>query len=144
MIVRALAVLIVSLLLAAACADDDSNGDANGTGTPGPSVCDEADDLQQSVDELTQLDIIATGTNGLNAAIDQVRSDAESLTMLAGTDVADEAAVLTNAIEQADETLSTLDDEESLLAATAEVGVVIAIVATAADELVTALSFECG
>ncbi len=140
MIIRLTVVLAVSLIVAAACSD----GDGNSNGTAPPSVCDQADNLQQSVDELAQLDVIAAGTNGLNAAIDQVKVDVESLTVLVGADVADEAAVLTDAIDQADETFSTLEDQESLLAATAEVGLVIAQVATAADDLVRALSFECG
>ena len=142
MIIRVIVVLAVSLIVAAACSDGDSNGDGNGTAVP--SVCDQADNLQQSVDELAQLDVIAAGTNGLTAAMEQVRSDAESLTVLVGTEVADDAAVLTDAIEQADETFSTLEDQESLLAATAEVGLVIAQVAIAADGLKEALSFECG
>ena len=142
MIIRVIAVLAGALIVAAACSDDDSNGDANGTAVP--SVCDEADTLQQSVEELAQLDVIAAGTNGLNAAVDQVRVDVESLSALVGTEVAPEAAALTDAIDQADETFSTLEDQESLLAATAEVALVIVQVATAADNLVTALSFECG
>ena len=142
MIIRVIVVLAVSLIVAAACSDDDSNGDANGTAAP--SVCDQADTLQQSVDELAQLDVIAAGTNGLNAAVDQVRVDVESLSALVGTETADEAAALTDAIDQADETFSTLEDQESLLAATADVALVIAQVATAANEVVEALSFECG
>ena len=142
MIVRVIVILAGALIVAAACSDGDSNGDGNGTAVP--SVCDQADNLQQSVDELAQLDVIAAGTNGLTAAMEQVRSDAESLTVLVGTDVADDAAVLTDAIEQADETFSTLEDQESLLAATADVALVIVQVATAADGLKEALSFECG
>ncbi len=142
MIIRVIVVFAVSLIVAAACSNGDSNGDANGTAAP--SVCDEADTLQQSVDDLAQLDVIAAGSDGLNAAIDQVRSDVESLSVLVGTDVADEAAVLTDAVEQADETFSTLEDQESLLAATADVALVIVQVATAADGLKEALSFECG
>ncbi len=142
MIIRVIAVLAGALIVAAACSDDDSNGDANGTAVP--SVCDEADTLQQSVEQLAQLDVIAAGTNGLNAAVDQVRVDVESLSALVGTEVAPEAAALTDAIEQADETFSTLEDQESLLAAAAEVGLVIAQVATAANDVVEALAFECG
>ena len=142
MILRVIAVLAGAIIVAAACSDGDSNGDGNGTAAP--SVCDQADTLQQSVDELAQLDVIAVGQNGLNAAIDQVRSDVESLSVLVSTEVAGDAAVLTDAVEQADETFSTLEDQESLLAATAEVGLVIAQVATAADGLKEALSFECG
>ena len=142
MILRVIAVLAGALIVAAACSDGDSNGDGNGTAAP--SVCDEADTLQQSVDELAQLDVIAAGTDGLNAAVDQVRVDVESLSALVGTETADEAAALTDAIDQADETFSTLEDQESLLAATADVALVIAQVATAANEVVQALSFECG
>lgn len=141
MIIRVIVVLAVSLFVAAACSDGDSNGDGNGTAAP--SVCDQADTLQQSVDELAQLDVIAVGLDGLNAAVDQVTVDLESLSVLVGTETADEAAALKDAIERADETFSTLEDQESLLAATADVGLVIAQVATAADGLKEALSFEC-
>ena len=142
MIIRVIVVLAVSLIVAAACSDDDSNGDGNGTAVP--SVCDQADTLQQSVDELAQLDVIAVGLDGLNAAVDQVTVDLESLSVLVGTETADEAAALTDAIDQADEAFSTLEDQESLLAATADVALVILQVATAANEVVEALSFECG
>ncbi len=141
MIVRIIVVLAGALIVAAACSDGDSNGDGNGTAAP--SVCDQADTLQQSVDELAQLDVIATGLNGLNAAVDQVTVDVESLSVLVGTETADEAAALKDAIEQADETFSTLKDQESLTAAAAEVGLAITQVALAADGLKEALSFEC-
>ena len=140
MIIRVIVVLAVSLVVAAACSD----GDSNGNGAAAPSVCDQADTLRQSVDELAQIDVIAVGLDGLNAAVDQVTVDLESLSVLVGTETADEAAALKDAIEQADETFSTLEDQESLLAATADVGLVIAQVATAADGLKEALSFECG
>lgn len=142
MVIRIIVVLIVSLFAVAACGDDDDTSDVGGV--PTPSVCDERDTLQQSVEDLAQLDVIAVGTNGLNAAIAQVRSDAESLATLVSTDVADEAAALTAAIELADATFSTLDDQESLLAATAEVALAIASVAITGDDLVMALSMECG
>ncbi len=142
MMIRVIVVLTGALFVAAACTSGNGNG--NGNGTAVPAVCDRADNLQQSVDELAQLDVIAVGQNGLNAAFEQVRSEAESLSVLVGTEVADDAAVLTDALEQADETFSTLEDQESLLAATADVGLVIAQVATAADGLKEALSFECG
>ena len=142
MAVRVIVVLIASLFLAAACSDDDDNsGDSNST--PSPSVCDQADNVEQSVTNLVQLDVVAVGSNGLDAAVDEVKSDVESLAAVVGTDVSTETAALSNAIEQADETFSSLDDS-SLLAATADVALAIAVVATAADDLATALSFECG
>ena len=143
MVIRVIGVLIVSLFVAAACSDDDSNGDGVGNGTATPSVCDERDTLRQSVEDLAQLDVIAVGTNGLNAATERVKSDAQSLATLVSADVADEADALAVAIELADATFSTLDDQESLLAATAKVALAIASVAVTGDDLVRALSFEC-
>ena len=135
-----LALVLSALFVAAACGDDDSDGESNGATA---SVCDERETLQQSVDDLAQLDVIAVGTDGLKAASEQVRTDAESLATRVGTEVADEAAALTTAIKLADSTFSTLDDQESLLAATAEVALVIASVAVTGDDLIKALSFEC-
>ncbi len=141
MVIRLIAVLIVSLFAAAACGDDDSSSDVGGT--PTPSVCDERNALQQSVEDLAQLNVIAVGTDGLNAATERVKSDAQNLATVVSADVADEAAALTAAIELADATFSTLDDQESLLAATAEVALAIASVAVTGDDLVKALSTEC-
>ncbi len=141
MVIRVIVVLIVALFVAAACSDDDSDGD--GSGTPAPSICDERNTLQQSVEDLAQLDVIAVGTDGLNAATERVKSDAQSLATLVSADVADEAAALNAAIELADATFSTLDDQESLLAATAEVALAIASVAVTGDDLLSALSVEC-
>ena len=132
-------VSLASLFLAAACSDDDDSDS-----TPTPSVCDQANALEQSVNELTQLDVAAVGSDGLDAAIDQVKSDGEALAATTATDVSAETTALTNAIEQADETFSSLD-EASLLGSIADVTLAIAGVATATDNLVNALSsFDCG
>ena len=135
-------VLLASLLLATACSDDDDSGDGNTT--PSPSVCDQADALEQSVDDLVRLDVVAVGSDGLDAAIDQVKSDVESLAVTASDDVSAETTALTNSIDQADESFSSLD-EASLLASVADVTLAVAGVATATDNLVSALSsFDCG
>lgn len=139
MVVRLIVVMVVALFVAAACSDDDSNDD---DGAAASTVCGERANLQQSISDLSDLGVVAEGTNGLNAAVDDVKSDAESLAAVVSGDVADEAEALTDAIDLADETFSTLDDE-SLLTATAEVALAIGNVAIAADELITALAVEC-
>ncbi len=142
MVIRVIVVLIVALLasVAAACGDDDDSSDT-GT-TPTPSVCDQRDNLDQSVNDLVELDVIAGGTDSLNAAIERVESDVESLAAVTSSEVEAEVDDLNDAIERADETFSNLDDE-SLLAATAQVALTIADVAIAGEALVTALAVEC-
>ncbi|MCI0820526.1 MAG: hypothetical protein J4O12_09595 [Chloroflexi bacterium] len=135
-------VLIVALLasVAAACGDDDDSSDTGGASTP--SVCDQRDSLNQSVNDLTELDVIAGGTDSLNAAVDRVESDLDSLAATTSSEVQAEVDDLNDAIDRAEETFADLDDE-SLLAATAEVAVTVLDVTIAADALVTALAIEC-
>ncbi len=142
MVIRVIVVLIVALLasVAAACGDDDDSSDTGSTSTP--SVCDQRDNLDQSVNDLAELDVIAGGTDSLNAAIARVESDVESLAAVSSSEVEAEVDALNDAIELADETFSTLNDE-SLLAATAQVALAIANVAIAGEALVTALAVEC-
>ncbi|MCI0833036.1 MAG: hypothetical protein J4N72_10390, partial [Chloroflexi bacterium] len=80
-------VLIVALLasVAAACGDDDDSSDTGGASTP--SVCDQRDSLNQSVNDLTELDVIAGGTDSLNAAVDRVESDLDSLAATTSSEV---------------------------------------------------------
>ncbi len=142
MVIRVIVVLIVALLasVAAACGDDDDSSDTGSTSTP--SVCDQRDNLNQSVNDLADLDVIAGGTDSLNAAIERVESDVESLAAVTSSEVEAEVDDLNDAIDRADETFSDLDDE-SLLAATAQVALTIADVAIAGEALVTALAVEC-
>jgi len=142
MVIRVIVVLIVALLasVAAACGDDDSSSDTGDTSTA--SVCDQRDNLNQSVNDLADLDVIAGGTDSLNAAVDRVESDLDSLAAVTSSEVQAEVDDLNEAIDRADETFSNLDDE-SLLAATAEVALTIADVAIAGEALVTALAVEC-
>ena len=142
MVIRVIVVLIVALLasVAAACGDDDDSSDTGGASTP--SVCDQRDNLNESVNDLAGLDVISGGTDSLNAAIERVESDVESLAAVTSSEVQAEVDDLNAAIERADETFSDLDDE-SLLAATAQVALTIADVAIAGEALVTALAVEC-
>ncbi|MCH7699880.1 MAG: hypothetical protein IH865_13165 [Chloroflexi bacterium] len=142
MVIRVIVVLIVALLasVAAACGDDDGSSDTGSTSTP--SVCDQRDNLNQSVNDLAQLDVIAGGTDSLNAAIERVESDVDSLAAVTSSEVQAEVDALNDAIDRAEETFANLDDE-SLLAATAQVALTIADVAIAGEALVTALAVEC-
>ena len=143
MVIRVIVVLIVALLasVAAACGDDDDSSSDTG-GTSAPSVCDQRDNLNQSVNDLADLDVIAGGTDSLNAAVDRVESDLDSLAATTSSEVQAEVDDLNEAIDRADETFSNLDDE-SLLAAMAEEALTISGVAIAGEALVTALAVEC-
>jgi DNA repair ATPase RecN len=132
-----LAVAFVALGIAG-CSDDDDD-----SATPTPSVCEQADTLEQSVEDLTSLDVIASGTDGLTAAVDQVRTDAEALKQTASDAIAPEVDALTTAIDDARETVSSLDSDASLSSRIAEIESALEGIATAADNLKDALDQEC-
>jgi DNA repair ATPase RecN len=128
----------LAVAMTAACGGDDE-GDA----TPTPSVCDQADNVQQSVEDLANLDVIASGTDGLTAAVDEVRTEVEALRQTLSDDVRPEAEALETAVTDARETLSSIDSDARLSERIAAVEEAIGGIATAAANLRTALDQEC-
>jgi hypothetical protein len=127
------------LLVVGACSDDDDDSDA----TPTPSVCDQRDTLEQSVEDLTNLDVIATGTDGLTAAVDEVKADAEALKQTASDAVAPDVDALTTAIDDGKETIDNIDSDAALSMRIADVETALGGIATAWTNLKTTIDNEC-
>jgi len=134
--IGAVAVLALGV---AACSDDDDDNDA----TPTPSVCDQAETLQSSVADLASLDVISSGTSGLTAAVDQVKTDAEALKTTASDAIAPDVDALQTAIDDAKDTLSNIDSDASLSAKIADVETALTGIATAAADLKDSIDTEC-
>ena len=131
------AVALLALGIAGCSDDDDSNA------TPTPSVCDQAETLQSSVAELASLDVISSGTSGLTAAVDQVKTDAEALKQTTSDAIAPDVDALQTAIDDAKETLSNIDSAASLSARIADVETALTGIATAAADLKDSIDSEC-
>jgi hypothetical protein len=126
-------------MLAIACGDDDGEGDA----TPTPSVCDAEEAFQQSVTDLTDINVVSEGTNALNAAVANVKTELDDLKTAVGSGVADEVDDLETAVSDAEDTLSGIDNDATLNEKIDDVQSAFTGVATAAAALKDALSQEC-
>jgi outer membrane murein-binding lipoprotein Lpp len=133
------AVAVLALGVAGCSDDDDDSSDA----TPTPSVCDQADTLEQSVEDLANLDVISSGTDGLTSAVDQVKTDAEALRQTVSADIEPEVDALTTVIDDAQNTLSNIDSDAKLSEKIADVEAAFTGIATAAMDLKSALDNEC-
>lgn len=131
-------VIAAVVVLAVACSGDDES-DA----TPTPSVCDQADAVRQSVESLADLNVIASGTDGLTAAVDDVRTEVQALRQTVSDDVRPEAEALETAVDDAKETLSNIDSNAKLSARIADVETALGGIAIAAADLANALNNEC-
>jgi hypothetical protein len=93
------AVLVVGTAGLAACGDDESAQD---------DYCAAGEALQSSLTSLAELDLVAVGTDGLEAAVGEVRGDLADLRSTASDAVADDVEVLDASIADLDTALSDL------------------------------------
>ena len=137
--------LAALLAFAAACGDDDDDdgGDNGGDDTgSADTVCQEKEELDSAVASLTDVDVIAEGTEALNASLANVRTSLDNLGDSVSDEVADEVEGMETAVDDAEEILSDLDDA-SLNEQIDAVQSALTGVATASVALGTALQEDC-
>ena len=113
----ALALGLAAVAIVGACSTPAASAPAasvpavSSPGAPaGDTVCADADALRSAVDELRALDVAAVGTNGLNAAVDDVQEAAAALRTSVGSEFSQEVgsvetsvAALRTAVQQVPE-----------------------------------------
>ena len=132
-------VLVVLALLVAACGDDSSSSDDT---TSEEAFCASGEQFESDVAALTDMDIVADGTDAVSSAFDTIRDDTDAL-VATGQDVASDDI---NDIEAAvDQLGAALDDlSGDLTAANAsEVLDAVTNISTAAQSLQTTLTETC-
>jgi hypothetical protein len=131
-------VLAAILAITAACNnDDDDDTDASTSATA--SVCDQVDAVDSAVTDLTDIDVLAEGTDALNASVANVQSELDQLKTVVSDDVQDEVDALDTALSDADDLLSGIGDDATLNEKIDDVQAAFTGVATASAALVTAL-----
>lgn len=128
-----LAGLLGGVLLLTACGDDESAQDR---------YCNAGEDLQDSVAALTDVDLIAEGTDGLDSALDAITDDLDTLKDAATDTAADDVDAVEAAVSDFGDALSSLGGE---LSSENVDGVVTAVesMASAVNGLATTLT-DCG
>lgn len=153
--VRAVVVVAAAVLtmgLVAGCGDDEDeqtsteetsteeSGSAEGSSEE--AFCAAGDSLESNVEGLGDIDIVAEGTDALDAQFDAIKSDLEDLRS-SGSDVAaEEIAALETAVDQLEVDLDALGDDVSAEGASA-VGDSVNSVATAARAVRDRLDATC-
>ena len=128
---RLLAVACLGVLALGACgSDEESTQD---------QYCQAGDDLKSSLASLVDLDLIASGTDGLNEAIDQIGDDVDALRDNASDAAADDVAALEAAVDALGESVSSLGGDLSTDNLTA-VRDAIAEVSASAQAVISTLS----
>jgi hypothetical protein len=94
--------------------------------------CDAGESVRSSLASLTDLDLIAEGTDGLNSAVGDVRSDLNELSDAATDAAADEVDTLEDAVEGLEQAISDLSGGVSTDDAAA-LGTAIQGIGTAAE-----------
>ncbi len=126
------AVMLVAAVVAAGCGSDDDESAQD-------RYCAAGESFESSLDELAGLDLVAEGTDGLNAAVDQVQSNLDDLRDSASDAAADEVGALEQAVDDLNESISTLGGDLTSDNASA-VGTAIDNVSAAAQSVLDTLS----
>jgi hypothetical protein len=136
------AVVAAACLLLAACGSGDTEPVSAPTGSPtategqtgaaaategqtgaaAADVCAARDDLRESVDALAEVDVVAGGTDAVEAALGEFRADLADVRAAAGSDVQDEVTALEESLDGLEAALADTDGPAGqLLTAVAEV-----------------------
>ena len=124
--------MLASVLVVAGCGSDDDESAQD-------QYCAAGESLETSLDELADLDLVAEGTDGVTAAVDQVQSDLDDLRDSASDAAADEVGALEQAVDGLNDAISTLGGDLTSDNASA-VGSAIEDVAAAAQSVLDTLS----
>jgi hypothetical protein len=124
---RVLAGAVAALLALGACGDDDDGGQAaNSTTTAeatttsaGEALCAAIDNAEQDIGALGDIDVLAEGTDAVEASLTTIREDLAELKELAPDTAPDESEAFDSALSSLDDAISALGDE-SLTAASAQ------------------------
>jgi len=101
-------VALVGLLAVFGCGSDDSEPSAE------EQFCSASDDLRASVSALTELDLLAEGTDGVGSALDEIEAAAGELTDSAPAAAEEEVTALETAVDGLGTALSDLGGDLSV------------------------------
>lgn len=135
--VIAIAAAVLMMGLVAACGDEEDE-----EASSEEAFCAAGDSLENNIAGLSDIDIIAGGTNALDAQFDAIKSDVEDLRTSGGEVAADEIAALEAAVDQLEADLGALGDDVTAEGA-GTVGDSVNSVVTAAQAVNDRLDATC-
>ena len=117
--IRAVAATFAVALLLAACSDDSDSSSSTTeapatTAAPTTTVadtCADSEALQTSVAALQDVDVVAEGTDGLTAAVDQVKTDLEAFGSSAGEELQPDVEALQTSVDSLETAIAGFDTD---------------------------------
>jgi hypothetical protein len=111
---RAVVACVALGVLMVSCGDDDSS-----SSTTVADVCADREALRSSVAALKDLDVVAEGTNGVNAAVADVKEDLTALQSSAGDELQPQVQAVQDAADELETAAADLDSGGASAALTA-------------------------
>jgi hypothetical protein len=112
---RALAGVLAILLALSACGDDDGDQAASSTTTaesattsPDDALCRTIDEVEQDIRALGDIDVLAEGTDAVEARLTSIREDLTEIKELAPDTAPDEAEAFDNALASLDDAIAAV------------------------------------
>ena len=136
--VVALPLMVILALAAAGCSDD--NG---GTPTAATSGCDEVNALQDSLTSLTEVDLVNDGTDALQSAVSDVKTDLDAAVSAVGAELEPVVDEVQTAFSDLESALEGVSSAGGLGAAATEIGNAVAELGTALTGLTSEISETC-
>ena len=127
----AITALVALALLVAGCGGDDK-----------PGYCSDVDDLEQSVKDLGDVDVVAGGTDAVTQALDEVEGNARAAVNAAKDDFPDQTAGINESISRLKTSAGQLAESPTAQQAARAAADVTAVV-NSVDDFVDATKSEC-
>ncbi len=102
---RAVVACMALAFLLVSCGDDDDSA----TATTGADVCADREALSESVDVLTNVDVVAEGTDGVSAAVSDVEDDLAALRSSAGDALAPQVQAVQDDLDELETAVDEID-----------------------------------
>ena len=123
-IVRLVVACMAIAMLGAACGDDDDDASSateasSTTAAPSDDVCADREALESSMDPLQDVDVAAEGTNGVEAALEDVTDDLAAVRSSAGAELQPEVQSVQDDIDQLETAAGNIDSDGAAQAASA-------------------------
>ncbi len=126
----ALALSVTALVGGAACSSDSTS-----TPSDAASFCDQLDATKQAFDGLKNVDIVTSGTSGLQSALTEVESSLKALGDAGTAEFSAQIAVIQTAASSLKTSIGSIDSS-NLAGAAAEIGPELTALGTAVQGLV--------
>lgn len=137
----ALPFMVILALAAAGCSDDNDGG--GGTPTAATSGCDEVNALKDSLTSLTEVNPVSDGTDALESAVSDVKTDLDAALSAVGAELKPAVDEVQTAFGDLESALKGVSSAGSLGAAATEVGNALAELGTALTGLTSEISQTC-